>query len=63
VVGTISDDERRALNRLPVDAPPGEDEREHFIQCPICRQWIDCRELGDVMHHAEPGHAPIRPDA
>lgn len=32
------------------------DEREHFIQCPGCLAWVDCRDLGDVMQHVDPGH-------
>lgn len=35
------------------------DEAEHFIVCQTCGQPIDCRRLGDVFHHEEPGHKPI----
>ena len=34
-------------------------EAEHFITCPECGQAIDCRRLGDVLRHDEPGHEPI----
>ena len=35
------------------------DEREHFVICSVCGQAIDMRELGEVFHHAQPGHAPL----
>lgn len=47
------------LNRLPVDAPLLDDEAEHFLICPGCGQAVDCRRLGDVLHHDEPDHGPI----
>lgn len=52
---------RETLNRsrvIPLDGEPA-DEAEHFVICPACGQAIDCRNLGDVLHHAEPGHLPI----
>ena len=48
------------LNALRVTASPADDELEHFITCPECHQAIDCRRLGDVLHHDEPGHARLR---
>lgn len=39
--------------------PEPKDEREHFIKCPECGQYFDCRELEQVLHHAEPGHGPF----
>lgn len=50
---------RDRLNQCPCDAPPTEDEAEHFEVCPECGQAIDCRRLGDVLHHSDPGHEPI----
>lgn len=38
---------------------PAKDEADHFIKCPICGQAFDMRELGDVLHHAEPEHGPL----
>jgi hypothetical protein len=29
-------------------------EAEHFIQCPTCGGWIDCRDLGQVLEHEGP---------
>ena len=29
------------------------DER-HFIRCPACGGWIDCRDLGQVFEHEGP---------
>lgn len=52
---------RDTLNRTPgeIVGPEPSDEREHFMQCPACGQWFDCRNLGDVLHHAELGHHPL----
>ena len=33
---------------------PATDEAEHFIRCPACDGWIDCRDLGQVFEHEEP---------
>jgi hypothetical protein len=27
---------------------PATDEAEHFIKCPACAGWIDCRDLAQV---------------
>jgi hypothetical protein len=29
-------------------------EQEHFIKCPACGGWIDCRDLGQVFEHEGP---------
>jgi Zn-finger nucleic acid-binding protein len=29
-------------------------DAEHFIRCPACRGWIDCRDLGQVFEHEGP---------
>ncbi|MGR6331356.1 non-homologous end-joining DNA ligase [Sphingomonas sp. XXL09] len=47
---------------MPVVAPDVP-EAMHFISCPECGQAIDCRNLGDVLHHDEPGHDPLPPEA
>ena len=39
--------------------PEPENEADHFIVCAECGQAIDCRNLGDVFHHEEPGHKPL----
>jgi DNA ligase D-like protein (predicted ligase) len=46
------------LNTRTVIAP-GVPEDEHFLTCGECGQAIDLRKLGDVLHHEEPGHAPL----
>lgn len=51
--------EREELNLCPIQGPGGEREEDHFIICPECHQAIDCRRLGDVLWHDEPGHAPL----
>jgi hypothetical protein len=38
--------------RLVGQAPT--DEAEHFIRCPTCGGWIDCRDLGQVFEHEAP---------
>jgi bifunctional non-homologous end joining protein LigD len=52
---------RKSLNALPMIAPAGP-EAEHFLTCKSCGQAIDLRNLGDVLHHEEPGHAPVPVD-
>jgi len=48
-----------------IDAPRGryigklvgarpKDEAEHFIKCPTCGGWIDCRDLGQVFEPEGP---------
>jgi hypothetical protein len=34
-----------------VGGQPPKDEAEHFIRCPACGGWIDCRDLGKVFEH------------
>ena len=34
------------------DPPAG--EAEHFLRCPACGGWIDCRDLGQVFEHEGP---------
>jgi hypothetical protein len=31
------------------------DESRHFIKCPECGGWFDCRDLGSVFDH----HGPL----
>jgi hypothetical protein len=33
---------------------PVRDEAEHFIRCPACDGWIDCRDLACVFEHEGP---------
>jgi hypothetical protein len=33
---------------------PATDEAEHFIRCPACGGWIDCRDLGQALEHYGP---------
>ena len=39
------------------------DEAEHFIRCPACGGWIDCRHLGQVIKHAGPLPHPVEDQA
>ena len=33
---------------------PPANEAEHFIRCPACGGWINCRDLGQVLEHEGP---------
>jgi hypothetical protein len=37
----------------PLGDPPKE-EADHFIRCPACNGWIDCRDLGQIFEHEGP---------
>lgn len=51
--------QRDDLNATRCSGPDHDDEAKHFIVCAECGQAIDCRNLGDVFHHEDPGHEPI----
>ena len=34
---------------------PPASEAEHFIRCPACGGWIDCRDLASVSDHEGAG--------
>jgi hypothetical protein len=34
---------------------PPKHEAEHFIRCPACDGWIDCRDLAQALEH----HGPL----
>ncbi len=36
-----------------------EDEQQHFMKCNSCGQFLDMRDLAEVIHHEEPCHKPI----
>ncbi|RWI96067.1 hypothetical protein [Mesorhizobium sp.] len=38
---------------------PPADEAAHIITCPVCGQAFDCRDLGQVLHHATRLHQPL----
>jgi hypothetical protein len=40
-----------------------ENEAEHFMECPVCGQAFDMRDLGQVFHHDQPQHERLRTDA
>ena len=33
-----------------------EDEAEHFMQCPVCHEMFDMRDLEAVLYHDQPEH-------
>jgi DNA-directed RNA polymerase subunit RPC12/RpoP len=59
--GTLSLSGRPPVTNVPrgkylgkrVGDPP-KDEAEHFIRCPACGGWVDCRDLGQVFEHEGP---------
>jgi hypothetical protein len=44
----------------PVGEQQRRDEVEHYIRCPGCGGWIDCRELGLVFEHEGPLRHPAQ---
>jgi bifunctional non-homologous end joining protein LigD len=56
----LTGDKRKAANRLAVTAPAAAEE-EHLYECAHCGQSVDKRNLGDVLHHEQPGHEPLAP--
>jgi hypothetical protein len=36
-----------------IGRPPIETEAGHFIHCPCCGTWIDCRSLGELLEHED----------
>ena len=39
---------------------PQKEESDHFIRCPACGGWIDCRDLGQVFEHEGPSPHPAQ---
>jgi len=39
------------------------EEHEHFYVCRACGQSVDMRDFGQIFHHEEDGHEPLRLDA
>ena len=39
------------------------DDGIHFHTCPICGQWVDRRDLRQVIWHGQPRHEPLEMDA
>ena len=39
----------------PIDA----EEAEHFMECPACGGWIDCRDQAVVLAHIGPLPHPV----
>lgn len=55
----MTEQERQELNAYRALVPDLAIGEDHFVRCPECGQAIDCRRLGDVMWHGEPGHRPL----
>jgi hypothetical protein len=41
---------------------PVYDQSEHFYACEHCGQFVDMRDLRQVMWHEEPEHGPLEID-
>ena len=39
-----------------------EDEADNYCVCSSCGQAVDMRDLGQVFHHEETGHKPLKID-
>ena len=55
----MSDIPRGTIFGKRVGNPPKGDA-EHFIRCPACDGWIDCRDLGQVFEHEGPSPHPAQ---
>jgi hypothetical protein len=51
-VSPVTDPRGKYLGARLGEGPAG--EAEHFISCPACGGWIDCRDLGQVFEHDGP---------
>jgi hypothetical protein len=38
---------------------PARNEADHFYVCRECRSAVDMRDLAQVLHHEDEGHAPL----
>lgn len=37
-------------------------ETDHFLSCPVCRQFVDMRNFAEVYYHDDQPHAPRKTD-
>ena len=42
---------------------PPDNELDNFYICADCGQPVDMRVLGEVLHHEDVGHNPIKTDS
>ena len=45
-----------------VGGPAITSEADHFYRCEHCKQAVDMRDLGQVLHHEQRPHQPIPND-
>jgi hypothetical protein len=57
--GVVDREQLNALKSQRVGGEPG-GEAEHFYICQACGEAVDMRRLGDVLHHQQPGHEPLK---
>jgi hypothetical protein len=62
-----TNNEATGIFGVPIDPETGTplelEEHEHFYVCAACGQAVDKRDLGQVFHHEEAGHASLNLDA
>ena len=39
-----------------------DEDRIHFIKCPVCGKWIDSRDPAEVFVHASAAHEADNPN-
>jgi hypothetical protein len=59
---TLRDTLNPASGIRGVPHEPVHSTAEHFTVCPICRQHIDMRDLGQVLYRVGAGHKPLPTD-
>jgi hypothetical protein len=47
------------LGAVRCDGPALPDEQMHYFACGACGQMIDARDLGEIIYHESPNHAPM----
>ena len=47
---------RTLIDKYLRSSPPAKSEEDCFLQCPVCGQTIDCRDLPQIFHHAQREH-------
>jgi hypothetical protein len=53
--GKILDTEEDPVSSKPIDTA----DKDHFMKCPPCGGWIDCRDLAIVLAHHGPLPHPV----
>jgi len=54
--GKILGTEEDPVSGKPIDTA----NQDHFMKCPVCGGWIDCRDLAIVLEHHGPRPHPAQ---